>query len=97
MAERLTYSAPQPAPTAVEVVGLELYMAQHPQQAGGIRIHLLTDTGRVIREWIGGAEGQTLIAAINTLDMSTQSLRERILRWLANNHPQYVGSIVSSE
>lgn len=93
MAEKLTFTAPPVVPTAVEIVGMELYLNAHPSQAGGIRIHLLTDTGEVREEWIGGEEGQTLIAALNTLDLSIISLRERILRWLANNRPGYEGTV----
>jgi hypothetical protein len=93
MAETLTYTAPPVAPASVEIIGLEMYLDTHPHQAGGIRIHLLADTGRVVEEWIGGQEGQTLIGAINTLDMSTQTLRERVLRWLANNRPGYEGTV----
>lgn len=91
MAETLTFTTP-PVPTAVQVVGIEMYL-NLPGQSDGVRLHLLTDIGEIRREWIGDDEGRALIVALNTMNLSTISLRERVLRWLASNRPGYEGTV----
>lgn len=94
MSEKLTFAAPPLAPTGVELRGFEMYL-NHPNTADGIRLHLVTDTGSLRQEWIGGDEGRTLIGIVNKKDFSVQSLRETVLRWLANNRPGYAGTVTT--
>lgn len=95
MAERLTFTAPPPAPTAVEVVGFTMHR-NNPMHRDGIHIFLLAvNTGDVIVEKIDGEEGVALIEVLNALDLRTITLRERILRWLVNNRPGYAGTVAT--
>ena len=91
--ERLFLDNPPPVPTSVIVVGFEIFY-RDPRFGSLLRLHLQTDTGTIetvtVRE-----NAEALIEALNTADMRTFTLRERILRWLAQNHPQYAGTVAS--
>lgn len=89
--ERLFLENPPPVPTSVIVVGFEIFY-RHPAFGSLLRLHLQTDTGSIdtvtVRE-----NAEALIEALNSADMRTITLRERILRWLAQNHPKYAGTV----
>lgn len=89
--ERLFLDNPPPVPTSVIVVGFEIFY-RDPRFGTLLRVHLQTDTGEI--ETVQLTENAAaIIEALNRADMREKSLLERILTWLATNHPRYMGTV----
>lgn len=81
---QIDLTTPEPAVTSYKPVSLEL---RYDQDKGQYRVHLtlLDSKGDIETHAWHGTEAQTMIEQLNTADLSTTSLWQRILQRLIDD------------